>query len=284
LARRATTFDPLKRQRLDPPRGILTPSAGDSTLRHSRHWPAPELAFFVEHYWIVHWDRRGHAPRVQQTLPHPSVHIVVEEGRSRLLGVMRGRFTRTLEGKGRVFGIKFKPGAFHPFFGKPVSELTDRSLHLTKVFGADGERLEETILSLENIERLIEVADDFIRARLPERDDTVELVQKIVEGILAEREITKVEEVVDRFGLSKRSLQRLFSRYVGVSPKWVIKRYRLHEAAERLARGEVTDWAQLALDLGYFDQPHFIRDFKAMVGRSPADYASQNMKPIPRFT
>jgi AraC-like DNA-binding protein len=73
--------------------------------------------------------------------------------------------------------------------------------------------------------------------------------------------------------LNKRTLQRLFARYVGVSPKWVIQRYRLHEAAERLAAGELIHQAELALDLGYSDQAHFVRDFKSIVGVSPAAYA-----------
>ena len=59
---------------------------------------------------------------------------------------------------------------------------------------------------------------------------------------------------------------------MGVSPKWLIQRYRLLEATERLAEGTVVDWADLALDLGYADQAHFIRDFRSMVGRTPAEY------------
>ncbi len=64
----------------------------------------------------------------------------------------------------------------------------------------------------------------------------------------------------------------MFNRYVGVSPKWVIRRYRLHEAADRLANGEAVDWPNIALDLGYFDQAHFVKDFKAIVGTPPAKY------------
>ena len=56
------------------------------------------------------------------------------------------------------------------------------------------------------------------------------------------------------FGIGKRHLQRLFNRYVGVSPKWVIQRYRLHEVLEQIKRDETVDWAELAQDLGYFDQ------------------------------
>ena len=82
-----------------------------------------------------------------------------------------------------------------------------------------------------------------------------------------------MQDLVDRYGLNKRMLQRLFARYVGVSPKWVIQRYRLNEAAEQLANGESINQAELALNLGYSDQAHFIRDFKSIVGVSPAAYA-----------
>lgn len=84
----------------------------------------------------------------------------------------------------------------------------------------------------------------------------------------------RVEDLAERLAVSVRTLQRLFRERVGVTPKWMLGRYRLHEAAERIAGGDVTDWAALALDLGYFDQAHFIRDFGAVVGRTPADYAA----------
>ena len=63
-----------------------------------------------------------------------------------------------------------------------------------------------------------------------------------------------------------------FQRYVGVSPKWVIQRYRLHEAVVEIERGHPVDWKRLSLDLGYFDQAHFIKYFKTLVGRSPNEY------------
>ena len=72
--------------------------------------------------------------------------------------------------------------------------------------------------------------------------------------------------------MGKRSLQRLFSEYVGVSPKWVIRRYRLHELIERSHTGEEPDWPQLALELGYFDQAHLINDFRTITGYSPTEY------------
>ena len=72
-----------------------------------------------------------------------------------------------------------------------------------------------------------------------------------------------------RHGVSVRTVQRLFSEYVGVGPKWVLQRYRLHEALAQLHAGADTDWARFALGLGYYDQAHFVRDFRALVGRTP---------------
>ncbi len=64
----------------------------------------------------------------------------------------------------------------------------------------------------------------------------------------------------------------MFKQYVGVPPKWVIKRYRLHEIAGELVENQEADWAQLAADAGYFDQAHFIKDFKQIVGQAPSAY------------
>jgi AraC-like DNA-binding protein len=78
-------------------------------------------------------------------------------------------------------------------------------------------------------------------------------------------------------------MQRLFREYVGVSPKWVLQRYRLHEAAARLAEGTPGTWAAVAADLGYSDQSHFIRDFTRAVGLTPGAYAAeclQNRGPL----
>ncbi len=208
-----------------------------------------------------------------ENLPYPSVHLVIEEGKSGIFGVTSGKFSRLLEGQGCAFAIKFRPGAFYPFVNSPGSHFTDKSTSLSEVFGADGNTLEAAILAVEEDERRIELAEVFLRGRHPERDERVELINEIIEHIAADRETTKVDDLQNRFNLTKRTLQRLFSRYVGVSPGWVIRRYRLYEAADHLAKGEIVDWPRLAADLGYFDQAHFIKDFKKMIGVSPGEYA-----------
>jgi len=126
---------------------------------------------------------------------------------------------------------------------------------------------------LPHVEQLIAAAEGFLRARWPAEDPQVELVGRIVAALLHDREIARVEDVAQRFGLRLRTLQRLFARYVGVSPKWVLRRYRLHEAAAALAREQERPWAEVAAELGYFDQSHFIRDFTAAIGLTPVAYA-----------
>ncbi len=247
--------------------------SAEKKFRLTRLLPSEHVSFFVERYWIVSWDLRGQEPYVQETLPYPCIHLVFERERSRVYGVETGRFTRQLEDQGQVFGIKFKPGAFYPFVRVPISGLTNTSVSFQDIFGMAAGDLEEAIFAREDEGEMKEIVEDFLRGQLPKKDENVCEVHRIVDHIIEHQEITRVDDVVEQLRLNKRSLQRLFSQYVGVSPKWVIKRYRLHEVAERLSAGNVVDWTQLALDLGYFDQAHFIKDFKAIVGRTPGEYA-----------
>ena len=224
------------------------------------------------------WDLRGCEPFLQETLPHPNVHIVFDGNGAHVAGVHTARFSTTLQGESRVFGIKFRAGGFRPFLGSSVGALANRMVPLEHAFGASARQWERTMLSLQDDDALIAAASDFLRARLPAPDASVALATRLVEQILKasedESEIRSVQELAHRSGMSQRSLQRLFQQYVGASPKWVIRRYRLHELVERLKAGDVVDGAQAALDLGYFDQAHLINDFRSIVGYSPTRYGS----------
>ncbi|MDB4891551.1 MAG: hypothetical protein JWL61_3406 [Gemmatimonadetes bacterium] len=264
-------------RKTDPPRGVLkTTIADERRFRHARFHPSPDLAQYVEHFWCVDWDLRGQPAERTETLPHPSVHMVFEHDvGGRIAGIALGKFSRQLEGKGGVFAAKFTPGGFHPFLGVPISTLTDRVVSLSTVFGADAASFERDVLAAADDRQRIAVVEDFLRGRAVQSDDNVERISQIVYSVARDRTILKVEDLVDRYELPKRTLQRLFAKYVGVSPKWVIQRYRLHEAAERLATDADVAQSTLALNLGYSDQAHFVRDFKAVVGTSPASYAKR---------
>jgi AraC-like DNA-binding protein len=257
----------------DPPRGILHVRAGDLGIGDlARYFPSAALAPFVEHYWVVRWD--VDEPRVAETVPHPSIHVVLGPASdAEVVGVMRTKFSRVLEGRGRVVGTKFRPGAFRAFIDRPVSCLTDERLAATDVFGARVAALATAVLREADDRDAIAVVEAFLREFAPVENDAMRLTASIAARIADDRRVTRVDQLVAEFHTGARRLQRLFRDYVGVGPKWVIQRYRLLDAAERLAAGRIVDWAALALDLGYSDQAHFIRDFKKLIGRTPADYA-----------
>ena len=258
---------------LGKPRGVLRQRLDQGEFQHERRAPSAALAGLIEHYWYVGWDLQDLLPQQQETLPHPNVHLVFEAGRTRIYGVHTGRFSTLLEGRGFVFGIKFKAGGFRPFLRVPVATITDASLAVADVFGVDAQALEAQVLAAPGVDTMITLTEACLLDHLPPPDAKVAQVDALVASICDDRSVTSVEQLTQRTGLNKRALQRLFQDYVGVGPKWVINRYRLHEAIAQLQQGTPVVWTDLALELGYFDQAHFIRDFRKLVGRSPADYA-----------
>ncbi|MCC6557908.1 MAG: AraC family transcriptional regulator [Polyangiaceae bacterium] len=253
-------------------KGLLDPAAAREKLRLARVHPSADLAPFVEHHWIVAWDLRGQAPHAQRTLPYPCVNVVFDRKRTAVFGVIRGAFEYLLEGRGRVLGVRFRPGAFRGFLKMPVARITDRTVSLSSVLGVSDAEAEREVLEAPGDEGMIHAAEAILRRALPAADPTVELVSGIVDRIGADPGITRVDRLAEIAGFGVRDLQRLFAGYVGVSPKWVIRRSRLHEVAHRLAQGEAVPLTRFAQELGYFDQAHLTRDFKAVVGRSPSEY------------
>ena len=254
------------------PVGLLHVNKEDPKFTVSLHSPSADLLPLIEHYWVVRWDLRGQEPHLQETLPHPSVHLVFEKDHSRIVGVYKGKFSVLLEEQGAVFGVKFRPGAFYPFLRKPVSTLTDRMVPFQEIFGMSSKGLEQQLFSQDTAERMIPLAESFIRERHPEPDAHVDFIRTAVQTIISDRSIVKVDDLVRRLPIRKRQFQMLFRQYVGISPKWIIQRCRLHEAVEKMADGDIPDWSALALELGYYDQAHFIKDFKSIVGKSPETY------------
>ena len=122
--------------------------------------------------------------------------------------------------------------------------------------------------------RMIGYAEAMLCSVLPERDPLAEQIAALVSRITDDPGLRRVDQLSAASGLTARTLQRLFADYVGVSPKWVMRRARLHEAAERADSGEPVDWAELAADLGYADQAHLTRDFTVTIGVSPTRYAA----------
>lgn len=254
------------------PRGLLQWPPPEGRYRYARRLPPPDLAPWIAHFWMVAWDLRGLDPYQTVTLPHPSVHLVFEQGASQVHGVATGRFTRLLEGQSQVFGIKFKPGGFRPILGKPVATITNRNFPARRLIGPVAEKLEALAAKATTEDPLVEAAACWLRSVLTAPDPAIAEAGQLVSIILEDPEILTVDSLARRTGIGKRSLQRIFREYVGVPPKWVIRRYRLHELVERINAGACPNWSQVALDLGYFDQAHLVNDFRSVTGYSPRQY------------
>jgi AraC-like DNA-binding protein len=262
-------------------RGVLRTPPEDAWSLH-RFDPGPRLAPYAVWHWIVVWDLRGREPHHQTTLPHPATHLVVEEGGAWLYGPLRERFERTLAGVGRAVGLRFRPGGLRPLLRAPVSSIRDRRLPASTLPGLDGEALTRAVEAAEDLEDAVAAMEAALEPLLPsEPDPEIELADRAVSLLEQDRELTRVSQLAERLNLSVRTVQRLFADLVGLSPSWVIRRYRLHEAAAHATAGGDVDWARLAISLGYYDQAHLVRDFTATVGTAPARYAATASAPPP---
>ncbi|MFF3319459.1 DUF6597 domain-containing transcriptional factor [Streptomyces sp. NPDC003035] len=270
-------------------RGIVDAAELFARVRFRRDEPAPELRPYVDNYWFIDWDLS--APYASHVVPHPSVNVVFQrqgEGSSgtasgEVAGIGLDLFTKKLMGVGRVCGVKFRPGGFRPFApARPVSAWTGRRVPLDEVFTGTGDASVAAVLTPETDHARVAALDAFLLTHGPEPDPQAAQAMALVDLVRTDRTIRRVSELARAQGLSSRSLQRLFANCVGVGPKWVILRHRIHEALERAEPAEAEgslDWAGLAAELGYSDQAHLVRDFTATVGVSPTVYARRLSAP-----
>lgn len=255
-------------------RGVLRPGQATQQFTLARHDPSAALAPFVDYHWIVRWDLRGQPGYSQTILPHPNVNLAFEESGAAIFGVDRKLFTRRLSGRGKALGIRFRPGGFRPFWGAPVSQLTNRVVPAAQVFGAVAEQALKLVLKAGPDTEMVAHAEALLCTLQPGPDPAAEQAALLVARIVADPALRRVDQLAAAAGLTVRSLQRLFAEYVGVTPKWVMRRTRLHEAAQHADSGVPVDWAELAADLGYADQAHLTRDFTATLGVPPSRYVS----------
>jgi AraC-like DNA-binding protein len=256
------------------PSEIITPNSAARVTGMVRIAPDPAIADVVEQHWIVTWDQRGEAPARREVLPDPAVNLTIEPRGRLLYGVGSGHDVRLLEDRGMVIGTKFRPGGFSGFTPGPVSDLTDRVLTLPEAFGAAGEELDAALAAAPEIPAAIAVVTDFLRRRRPAPDPRRELVMEVVEAMRAAGPEARVDGIAREFAVSPRTLQRLFTQHVGATPKAVLQRFRRQQAVDLLGEPDGPTLARIAAELGYADQSHLTRDFRATLGRSPSALAA----------
>jgi AraC-like DNA-binding protein len=252
-------------------RGILNPAGSPSGLSFDDFAPCEELRPFVARIFVATW--RLAAPHVQPMLPCPCSYLVLGTERPGVHGITTRRLEVELAGEGWVVGLRFRPAAIRSFLERPMHELRDRVISLGEAFGPGGSRLSRAATSAEP-GGAVALAERFLLDRPRTSCPDALLVDLAVETARTTPEVHTVRALAERVGVSVRVLELRFRDYVGLSPKAMIRRCRVIELADAVARGARVDWAELAARWGYSDQAHLIRDFKEQVGSPPASYAA----------
>lgn len=255
--------------------GLLTGTGGEP-MRIVRRVPGERASAFVRHYWLPRWEVPAGRALRPQVLEYPTANLVVERDSALLYRANRGRSGRTLRGSGWAFGVLLRPGTARGWTGASLrtlaAEVPLRELRADGIGSA-----------LPAIRAAMAAGDDAGAVEafegglslLPSPGDDARLVDAIVATVEADRELTRVEDLAARFDLGVRHLQRLVAGHIGFGPKWLIQRSRLQEAAAALRSAEPPALATLAAELGYADQAHFGREFRAVIGVSPGAYAAR---------
>jgi AraC-like DNA-binding protein len=275
--------DPVERDS----RGILDPWLLRQRVQLTRYPAGPVLDGLVDRFWAVRWDLPPGTVHRQQVLTHPGANVSVghanaapgqrEPGpvEARLYGVARGLSTRVLAGHGWTVAALTWPGGLGAFITGSAAELTDRVVPLGQALGTDETvLLRQVTAEPDEAARVALLAAALERAVDPERREPALSVAEVARLAESDRTVRRLGDLCERSGLGQRTLQRMFLQYAGVSPTWVIRRYRLLEAAEAVREGRPVSWADIAAALGYADQAHLTRDFRAAIGQTPAAYAS----------
>jgi len=223
-----------------------------------------------DYHWYVGW--RAPEPHRQQVVPQPRVHLAAEAGRLLVHGISREPFFRTLSGTGHVIGTAFHPGGFRPLLGRSVGTISGSVVPAGDLLGADDRPVAAYVLGDMTVPEMVAAVEEYLLALAPQPDPMVEEVRALVAMAEEDRGLTRAEDLATQAARSLRSLQRLFTEYVGIGPKWVITRFRILDAAAAAHSGEPVDWAALATELGFTDQAHLTRVFTSVVGTPPATY------------
>lgn len=263
-------------------RGILDPWLLRQRVAFARYPPTPALEGIVDVFWAVRWDFPPGGVHRQEVLQHPSLNLSVgtpdartgrTEPEARLYGIHPDLVDRELAGRGWTLAAKSTVGGFGALVDVP--ELHGRSVDADVVDGLCGADLVREMTDADEAGRVVVLAgalEDALTRADPARVAQAREVAAIARIAETDRTVRRLDDLAARAGVGARSLQRLFTRHAGVSPTWVLRRYRLLEAAEAVRGGEEVVWADVAAALGYADQAHLVRDFRTALGRTPEAY------------
>ena len=274
-------------------KGVLAPEAGspgvaplpavadaqvddDAPVRLARLPVGRAVADLVRHVWIPRWNLPPGVVVEQGVLEYPSTNLVIEAHGAALYGPELGRGVQRLEGAGWAFGALLQPGVARLLVPGSMRSLIGGSVSLDEL------RVMDAAAMTHDVRVAVASADDagalaafeaWLIGQHLELGEDARLVRRVVELAEENRSILRADDLADATGLGLRSLQRLVREQLGLTPKWLIRRYRMQEAAAALAGPDAPALADLAASLGFADQAHLTREFRAVIGETPRRYA-----------
>lgn len=258
--------------------------------------PAPPLDQFVQTLWIFHGDPRPYAR--ERALPDgcPALIINLNADRTRIYDRHNFSFRQSFNGCAFIgpqteynvidtdlmvaAGVHFKPGGAYPFLAPPADELHGSQLPLDELWGRFAAELRERLLEAATVDEQLSVLENALLARAGRPMERHPAVAFALAQFRRTPQTRSIAEVTGRTGLSARRFIELFRREVGMPPKLFCRVQRFQQVLQSIAVSKKIEWPLVALDAGYFDQAHFIHDFRAFSGINPSTYV-ETRSPFP---
>ncbi len=256
--------------------------------------PHPDLASLVKCYWTLKVPPPDE-PQRQRIVPDGCIEMAFLFGDPirRYLSddefvvgprqVVIGQITRmaTIEQVGSVdsFAIRFYPHGFASFVDMSLESLRDTEKGLEHFFGQEESRLlADSMDNAADAHERIDIAERFLRSRLSETPRVDAIVRKTIDAMIATKGSDAIKTLVED-GATRRHLERAFRKKVGISPKQLGKVIRLQAALRMMIAQEGESLTDVAYESEYYDQAHFIKDFKEFTGVTPKDFmGSEQLK------
>lgn len=262
-------------------------------MDYQTYKPSEELAYYVKCYWTLE-SPKEEIPEKQTIVPDGCMEMIfhygdlyrqyLETGNSIIqpkcfvIGQLTSPLAIEPTGKTGIFSVRFYPNGFLPFATIPVKEMENTAVSLEKLFTNDGQEIEQRILTANSTPERIKLIETFLLNRLADTVTIDRIVKSTVETILTANGQLSVDELSKQSKTNRRQLERKFSSAIGLSPKQLSKTIRLQATLKMLLTKKITSLTALAYENEYYDQAHFIKDFKHLTGFTPKEFYGHNLK------
>ncbi|HKS10232.1 MAG TPA: DUF6597 domain-containing transcriptional factor [Pyrinomonadaceae bacterium] len=259
-------------------------------MRYREVKPTPPLRSFVECFWTLEGDGFVDGSPPERILPDGCVELILNFGdrflqhvgnekkrqpRNFIVGQMTGPILISASGVVRLLAIRFQPGGTRPFIDLPANEIADRVVELGFLSRSFERSLLDACEEAVNLDQKIAAVDAFLVSRLNDGKFDSHLLA-LAASIIDRRGLVSVDQLASSAGVSSRQLERRFLQEIGLGPKLLARIVRFQQVFRAVDQSNPA-WAEVAVECGYYDQAHLIRDFNQFAQQSPAVlFASQS--------